>query len=208
MDNYWSLGKWGGVPVSMHWTVLLAFPFLYLMFDSFIAAAVGMVAFLFLLGVHELGHVLVARRRKVYVEEIKLFFLHGETALGLRRTPADECWIAWGGVLAQLVVLAVALAISAALPGLDGGIGGLVVGAILVVLTRWNVFLIIVALLPIGPMDGRAAWRVFALLRQRRRTTRKSGGEDDLTPTQKRELEIKSRKAAEQIIAQLGKKKR
>jgi hypothetical protein len=55
----------------------------------------------------------------------------------------------------QLEILAIALAISywVVLPPWSMFIAG----PVLLVLTTWNIFFIIVALLPIGPMDGHAA---------------------------------------------------
>src|SRR5438128_1244982 len=109
MEQFWHLGRWRGVPVSLHWTVLLAFPWLYLTFRDFVAAFIGTGAFVVLIVAHESGHVLLARLRKVSVESITLFGLHGETTLGYAST-RDEILVAWGGVIAQAIILVATLA--------------------------------------------------------------------------------------------------
>src|SRR5579885_512008 len=181
MENYWNLGRWAGIPVSMHWTVLLAFPWLFLWTRSFIGAAIGSAAFLALLIAHEFGHVLAARWRKVYVEEIRLYGMHGHTALGYKRTEVDEAWIAWGGVAVQFVLLLLAYFAEAALPIFPSPLLQLIAGPVLAVLTTWNIFLMIVALLPLGPMDGQAAWRAFPLMREALRRKRRAAGAPKLT---------------------------
>lgn len=205
MEHYWKLGKWGGLPVAMHWTVLLAFPWLFLWFRSFIAAAIGTCAFLALLLVHEFGHVLVARWRGVYVQDITLYGMHGQTALGLKRTQLDEVLIAWGGVAAQLLVLLLAVLAQSLLAGVSSSLAWVVLAPVLNVLTSWNIFLIIVALLPIGPMDGHLAWKAFPLIRQSLRKRRKPAPK--LSLVQRKELEERSGKAAAEIIEKLRSKK-
>ena len=37
----WELGTWGGIPVSMHWTVLLSAAWLYIIFMDVVAMLVG-----------------------------------------------------------------------------------------------------------------------------------------------------------------------
>lgn len=214
MQNFWSLGRWGGIPVSMHWTVLLAFPWLFLMMNSFVAALIGSVAFFFLLVAHEFGHVLAARWRRVYVEDIHLFGYHGQTSLGYKRTELDEVLIAWGGIAVQLLILA--LAFAAQVPLARSGSAWLQMFAepVLVVFTTWNIFLMIVALLPIGPMDGHAAWKAFPMMRRalgrgaRGKSQGKPKSSANLRLVRSRDLEEDSRRAAAEIIESLGKKKR
>src|SRR5437868_7280002 len=37
--DHWQLGNWLGIPVRMHWTVLIAFVWLYLIFSDLLATA-------------------------------------------------------------------------------------------------------------------------------------------------------------------------
>jgi Zn-dependent protease len=215
MQNFWSLGRWGGIPVSMHWTVLLAFPWLFLMMNSFVAALIGSLAFFFLLVAHEGGHVLVARWRRVYVEDIQLFGYHGQTSLGYKRTELDEVLIAWGGVAVQLVILAAAFAAAAPLAHSGSAALDTLTGPVLAVFTTWNMFLMMVALLPLGPMDGHAAWKAFPMMRRAlrrggrgRTAAQQPGNSARLRLVRSRDPEEDARRAAAEIIDSLGKKKR
>lgn len=209
MQNHWELGRWGRLPVTMDWTVLLAFPWLYLMMNDFLAAAIGSVAFFGLLVAHEYGHVLAARWRGVSVHGINFNGLHGETARGYARSQKDEVIIAWAGVGAQAVVLLLSWAAMELLAGVRSGALWLVLGPVLVVWTKWNVFLMIIALLPIGPMDGHAAWKLIPLLRQsfRRRPAPSPGKVVKLSSARKRAMEKDAADQAAKIIERLGKDK-
>lgn len=214
----WDLGYWGGIPVSMHWTVLLVFVWMYLVFWSLAPAAIASVAFLLLLVAHELGHVFVLRRRKVPVVAITLYGLHGETAYGdFVAKPADEVAIAWGGVGAQGVILVLALVARAFVDVSAIPWGSVIVGTFLFVFIQINIVLMILALLPIGPFDGHAAWKVIprmrAALRRRRKPPERQAPpkpppepEVELTPEQQRELDASSEKAAADLIAKLTRK--
>jgi len=209
-QNYWQLGTWRRVPVSMHWTVLIAFAWLYLFFWDLFATAIASAAFFALLVAHELGHVAVLRRRKIAVESIELFGIHGRTSHGWA-SATDEILIAWGGVGAQVVLFLLALAAGYALEPWGGPIAWAVAGPILFVLTKLNIFLMVVVLLPIGPFDGHAAWAVVPWLRRkirRRRAPRETDlfPEDKLSPERRRELEESSTKAAAELMTKLGKK--
>jgi stage IV sporulation protein FB len=207
LQNYWYLGRWFRIPVSMHWTVLLILPWMWLIMRDWLAALIGSVAYCLLLLAHEGGHALMARWRGLKVEGITLNGLHGETSHEYPRKPWDDIAIAWSGVGVQFLILLAALALSTVPPGSGNLYLGLFVGVVLDVFTTWNVFLIIIALLPIGPMDGHRAWRVIPLLRQRFRRRGHSGKVVKLDPVRRRKLEQNSEKLASDIIQNLGKKK-
>ena len=209
-DNHWSLGTWGRIPVAMHWTVLLVFAWMYLMFGSVTVMLVASAAFFVILVVHELGHVVALRMRKVPIDRIILYGIHGETSHAFAG-PGGEIAVAWSGVAAQLVLLALALAVVefadfSAVP---------LLGAILepawVVLVKFNIFVMVVALLPIGPFDGRVAWSVFsywkAKARQKKRERQElmMNPERALTPEKRRELEESSERAAAELLDKFSK---
>lgn len=208
MENYWHLGRWFRIPVAMHWTVLLTFPWLWLWMQNVVAALAGSVAFLILLIAHEAGHAAMARARGLSVDAITLNGLHGETSHGYPRNERDDILIAWSGVGAQAVILLLALLAQeflwpAAMPVWLMLVGG----AMLQVFTVWNIFLIIVALLPIGPMDGHRAWRLIPYLRKSMRQRGRGGKVVKLDPARRRKLEQNSERMASDIISKLGKKK-
>ena len=209
--DYWQLGTWRRIPVSMHWTVLLIFPWLYLWFSSLLATAIASVAFFMLLVVHELGHVAVLRRKKIPIQEVRLNAIHGETLHGYA-PPAVEILVAWAGAALQLVVLLLALAVAGYVDFSSSPIAAMIAGPVLFSLVKLNIFLMIVALLPIGPFDGHIAWGVVPWLRASVRRRRKEARERKLypekalSPERRRELEESSSKAAEELIGKLARK--
>jgi len=161
-QDSWSLGIWGRIPVSMHWTVLLAFAWMYLVFMDAVLMLLS-IPFVFLIfAVHELGHVIVLRRRKIAVTGVSLWGIHGETSYNeYAAKPGDVVAVAWGGVGAQAVLMLLALGLTQLVPFSAVPFGGELALVMFVVLVKLNIFLMIVALLPIGPFDGHAAWQVI-----------------------------------------------
>jgi Zn-dependent protease len=204
-QDHWDLGTWNRIPVTMHWTVLLNIVWLYLMMPSLIMAAVGSVAALVLYMAHEFGHVAILRWKKIPVASINLTGLHGETTYGYAKNAWDTMLIAWGGVLAQLAILALAwfVPMFVDLNGF-GAVSAYVVFPVLFVFTRFNLFLIIVALLPIGPFDGREAWRAIPLIRSAIRKRIQKAREP--TPEQRKEFEARSHSEATDLMDRLMKK--
>jgi Zn-dependent protease len=214
-QDSWELGTWGRIPVSMHWTVLLSFAWLYLFFFDLTLTLIA-APFLFLLFVaHEYGHVFMLRRRKIAVSGIALFGIHGETSYNEYAAKAnDVVAVAWSGVAAQLVIMLLALAVLDFTPFAAIPFGSLIAAAMYVVLVKINVFLMVIALLPIGPFDGHAAWQVIPRVRARlkRRSKPKARPSPppepvvDLTPEQQREFDASSEKEAAELIARLARK--
>lgn len=216
--NYWQLGRWRRIPVAMHWTVLLAFAWMYLLFWNVLDMLIASAAFFMLLVAHEFGHVFVLRRKKIPVFGIRLYGVHGEIEHGYV-SRAQAIQVAWAGVGAQFGVLLLALALTYFTAGVSNPVLFAILGPVLFVFTRVNLFLMIVALLPIGPFDGHDAWAVIphvrALLRKRsqaKRAYRKKlrerevYPEEDLSEEQLQELEDKAAQAAADVIGRISKK--
>jgi Zn-dependent protease len=210
-QNYWQLGTWRRIPVSMHWTVLIVFAWLYLFFWDVLATVIASAAFFSLLVAHELGHVAVLRMRKIAVERIELNGIHGKTSHAWA-SASDEILVAWGGVGAQLIVLLLALASGYAFDLRSSPLAAFIAGPILFVFTKLNVFLMIVALLPIGPFDGHGAWAAIPWARKSMRKRRQVARdirlfpEKGLSPEKRRELEENSTKVAAELMEKLSKK--
>jgi hypothetical protein len=107
--------------------------------------------------------------------------------------------VAWAGVAAQLAVLVVALAARLAMPRGLPPAAYYVAQGLFTVFIGFNIFLMIVALLPIGPFDGHAAWRVFALMRDKRR--KKARRRDELRQFPERALPEDKRRELEENAA-------
>jgi Zn-dependent protease len=202
-ENYWQLGSWGRIPVAMHWTVLLTFAWMYLVFWS--------VALFLVMVVHELGHVAVLKRRKVCIDSITFFGIHGTTSHGYAG-PGVEIAVAWAGVAAQAVLLAITIALGEVLV-IPNPLLLWVWGVFYLVWTKLNVFVMVIALLPLGPFDGRTAWGVFGYMkgamrrRKRAKEERLLHPERSLSPERRRELEESSSQAAADLLGKLSGRK-
>ena len=213
-QDHWQLGTWGRIPVSMHWTVLLNFAWLYIIFMDVVSTLIGAAALFLVMMAHEFGHVAMLRRRGLKVAAISLVGLHGETSYNeYNARPGDAIAVAWGGVAAQVAVFVLALAANSFIPFHEIPLSLLVWGPMYFVFTKFNIFLIIIALLPIGPFDGHDAWRVIPRMRKalRRRPAKRAPPpppepEPVLAPEEQRALDESSERAAAELISRLSRK--
>lgn len=135
----------------------------------------GAVAgWLIMLLVHELGHDLAAARRGCRTEFIELFPFHGHCHY-LPNRPEDQYFVAWGGVIAQ-VILAIPVF---AYVRFFGFTQFAFVNAGFVVLAIFNPLTALINLIPVSPLDGVLAWRLFPILWNRRRRPK---AQHDLSP--------------------------
>jgi Zn-dependent protease len=134
----------------------------FLMKELYVLGWVGLVV------VHELGHALAARREGC---EVYSLVFHPFGGLCQHEAPASEeaeTRIAWGGVLAQSLLLA------ASLPFLFFASGDQpLVRFVLDLFFRINLGLILLNSLPLPFFDGGRMWRIF----KPRRVRRPRGGE-------------------------------
>lgn len=147
------LGRWRGTAVRLH---LLA-PVVWLLYVSNLpraqlaGALFGLVTLIF---VHELGHAVLVRRYGAHVIALDFLPFGGECAWQGSVTALGQSVIAWGGVLAQALLLA---ATAGALLVLGRPESALLAGLVHM-LTVSNVYMIVLNLLPIPPLDGARAW--------------------------------------------------
>lgn len=153
------LGRWAGIAVNMHWSVLLIAVLLGTGLSrtlGWAVASVGIVAFLGSILAHEFSHALVARRFGVGTQSIDLWALGGMARLDREApNPRAEGWIAVAGPLASLAVGVFALGIWFAV-----GTSGLALDSAdnLLNLLGWlgliNMVLAVFNMLPGAPLDG------------------------------------------------------
>lgn len=160
------LGRIGGIPIGLHWSVFVA----VLLIGSVVAVnlpgvapglgfgayllwgCAGAAVFLLSLLAHELAHALVARRTGTEVRAITLWLLGGVSELGGQpKRPAAEAGIAFAGPLTS-AVLGAAFAAGAVVAEAAGGPDLLT--AVLAWLAVMNVVLAVFNLLPGTPLDG------------------------------------------------------
>ncbi len=156
--GYWRLGRWWGVPIKLHFSILVA----AVVLGGFRFQPGFLVAYPCLLLVHELGHAVLVRRLGHRVVGIEVTGLGGVCDWSGNATPFEEAAIAWGGVLAQLVVLIAAeLCLWTSPP--TSRFAWEVAGT----LTDTNLWLMAINLLPIPPLDGARAWGIIGAYRAR-----------------------------------------
>ncbi|MBK9394917.1 MAG: hypothetical protein IPN40_13920 [Uliginosibacterium sp.] len=161
-QKYLFKGKWKRIPVCIHWTIFLWLPFYYIHQGHLFGIMTSFVAFFALLAAHEFGHAIAAKSRHVKVYAIKLYAMHGQCEHEEPYYERDDVFIAWGGVLAQLAILIVALAcerLVVLLPPLAYEI----LQPIFFTFINVNIAMMLINLVPVPPLDGAKAWRVFPL---------------------------------------------
>ena len=206
--QYFALGKWKRVPVSVHWTIFLWLPWYYIQQKNLLGIFPSFVAFVALLTAHEFGHAIVAKSRRVKVYAIKLFLMHGQCEHEEPYYEKDDVFIAWGGVLAQLAILLVALAcerVIVFLPPLAYDI----IQPIFFTFINVNVAIIVFNLIPVPPLDGAKAWRVIPLLTARRIPLIKLNIrriKDAFNFRQRKAMKNKSERVAAELLDRLKKK--
>lgn len=145
-------GRWRGAPILWHWTLPIG---LYVL-SGMRVSLVSWVSVTLLVLLHELGHSFFVRRYGARVLSIKMMPVGGLCSWEGDVTEVERSVIAWGGVLAQILVwLATTLALALVRP--------LPRAWMYDVATSWttsNGFLIALNLMPVQPLDGYDAWRL------------------------------------------------
>src|SRR5687767_9361414 len=94
-----------GVDVYFHWSVFLIIViFLLGSIERPALSFAGLAAYFGVLLIHECGHMWFARRKGCRVHRIELYPICGITCFDPPWSRYDHCVIAWGGVVAQLIV--------------------------------------------------------------------------------------------------------
>ncbi|MFO0551048.1 MAG: hypothetical protein U0271_21845 [Polyangiaceae bacterium] len=161
MNRWWSLGRLGGVPVRVHWSIVLG----ALIFTSFRLAPGAWLGFLVIILAHELGHAAVVRWTRQRVLGIDIHALGGECRWYGNATPLQRSAIAWGGVWAQLALFVAAIPVMVLFGARLGSFGY----DLFYQLTWGSLWLAALNLVPVRPLDGVEAWKLPGLLRERSR---------------------------------------
>lgn len=158
------LGRVAGVPVGVHWSVLVIGLIIGLSLGGVVlpaavpgrpvalyalTAAATVILLLGSLLAHELAHAIVARWRGLPVKAITLWLFGGMAELeGEARTPRNELETAAAGPLTSLAVAVVSFLAAVLLPGPDLAV------AALTWLALMNALLAVFNMLPGAPLDG------------------------------------------------------
>lgn len=123
--------------------------------NPYLLAALFVFALYVSVLIHEIGHLVVARRYRMVVASITLHLLGGETAIeGESRTPAQEFWTTVVGPMTSLAIGLLAWLIGR---GLEPGEAHSVWMAIAAV----NVLVAVFNLVPAFPLDGGRVFRAL-----------------------------------------------
>src|SRR4051812_26371574 len=107
-----TLARYRGAPIRIHWSV----PVVALMAGGLHFAPGAWLGVLLVVLLHEMGHAFWARHFQMDVTEIVIHGLGGHCAYLGTPSPKQRAIVAWGGVLAQGLVLTIAIPLSVALP--------------------------------------------------------------------------------------------
>jgi stage IV sporulation protein FB len=160
-SGFLPLGRIRGAPIRAHWSVVLG----ALVFTGFRFEPGAWVGFVLLILCHELGHATLVMRYRLRVVSVDLHGFGGVCRWAGEATPWQRSVIAWGGVLAQLLVLGT----TALVLFLVGAPRSFFAADLAGVFFTTNYYLIALNLLPFPPLDGVHAWKIFGAWRDRKR---------------------------------------
>ena len=141
-----SLGSWFGIPVTLHWTWLMAFTLSFFGGTTFVGLFVGLFLIVLL---HEFGHCFAAKMYGRDVADIKLTILGGIARLQLPENPRQEIVVALAGPAVNVALIPVLGAL------------GLFVAHFFILLSLYNIVILLFNLVPAFPMDGGRVLRAL-----------------------------------------------
>jgi Zn-dependent protease len=159
-NGYLRIAKLWGAPVRIHWSVAVG----AVMFAGFRFAPVAWLGFVLLVLAHELGHAALVLRYRLDVVSVDLHGFGGACRWQGVSTAWQRAVIAWGGVLAQLVLLVPTEALVLA----TGAPTSPFAAELVSVFTATNLWLLAINLIPVPPLDGADAWTIFRAWREGR----------------------------------------
>src|SRR5215217_6255175 len=144
MSRGWvTIGRLRGAPIRLHWSLPLG----ALVWSGFSFAPAFWLSFALLILVHEVGHALLVLRYGLGLSEIAVHGAGGYCSHERSGSRYEESAVAWGGVLAQLVLFVVVQLLAFGL----GPPRSVHAAQALHVLTSTNLWLIALNLIPIEP---------------------------------------------------------
>jgi stage IV sporulation protein FB len=150
-----TFARYRGAPIRLHWSV----PLVALSVGGLRFAPGAWLGLLLVVLLHEMGHAFWARRFEMDVTEILIHGLGGHCRYLGTPSAKQRSIVAWGGVMAQAVVLAIMVPLSIALPATS-----VFQADLYWMLISTNAFIALFNLIPIAPLDGAEAWRLIPIL--------------------------------------------
>lgn len=156
VDGYFRVGRLAGVDLRLHWSV----PVGALVFGSLRFEPILWLAFLALILVHDLGHALIVKAIGFRITGVDLTGFGGQCRFRGKADALEHALIAWGGVLAQSVLLVATWIVTALFGRATGHAASLFEHAFIEI----NLWILAINLLPFPPLDGARAWGLFSEL--------------------------------------------
>lgn len=147
-------------PIKLHWSLLLG----GLLFCAAQPDPLLLLGYAAVLLAHVAGHALAVAGTRLDVRGVMVHGLGGELLGEGDVSPVRRSMIALAGVLAQIALLCGALAAQEHLP-LE----------LVDAFVRRNGIMLLLNLIPMRPLDGAQAWRIFPRLRARARAHKLQG---------------------------------
>jgi len=151
------VARYRGAPILLHWSLILGL----LAFSNFSFVPGFWVGFTVLILLHELGHAYLVRRLGFDVEAVVVHGFGGFCSWHGHATRLEHSVIAWGGVLAQGLLLLGTLAYIQVMGPATSAFGVYLQDA----WVRANLYIMALNLLPVAPLDGKEAWQIFRAMR-------------------------------------------
>ena len=162
------VGEWRGAPVRFHWSVALG----VLVFGGLRWRPGFWLGFCLLVLIHELGHAFLVHRFGLKIHDVVVHGFGGYCEWSGSATPMERAIIAWGGIWAQMLILPLAFL----LLYFDGTPYSVFKAEMFQVFTRYNIWLILLNMIPVRPLDGAEAWSLFGIKWREYKLARLSGG--------------------------------
>lgn len=134
------------MPVRIHVSAL----FVLLVLRPYVLSPLAWLTWIAMVVLHEVGHGLLVRREGGRVIELAVHGLGGECSYTGVRTQAGLERVAWGGVLAQSLLLVTVVALLLLGVAVPAPVAHVAIGV--------NASSIVFNLVPIAPLDGALAW--------------------------------------------------
>jgi Zn-dependent protease len=169
-----------GVQLRLHWTILLSLA----VFSGFKFEPFYCLAFFAIILVHEIGHAIIV---KLFSFELHELIVHGAGGACVWSGPARDKHIysiAWGGILAQLLFFIIFVLISETLAFPNNAFIEQTFRAFI----GTNLFLMLINLLPVQPLDGAEAWKIFKPMLRDLKNKQKHKKSDQLVQNQIKQI--------------------
>ncbi len=188
-SGYLTVARVRRAPVRIHWTAPLG-----ALFMSGFAIVPGFwLGFFVVIILHELGHAVLVRTQGFHVASVDVHALGGVCRWSGYASEKQHAIIAWGGVLAQMVLLVGAVVVRIFAPP-----HGVFLDQLLDACIRWNALIAALNLIPIPPFDGAHAWKILRYLRLPRRSPRPPSSGDHEPTDIRTEIDKALRSAREE----------